>query len=133
MKNTLNMKPRLNMTPRIAGHQKGVVLLEALIAIVIFAFGILALLGLQSVMMKENVEARNRAEAAYVVQQEISTMQTYPVGLGGNYTKAIQALPNGQLSVTPLTGGRLNLMVTWQTGSQPQHNFETTTSIFTVR
>lgn len=118
---------------KMSAHQIGAVLLEALIAIVIFSFGMLALMGLQSVMIKDSADSKYRAEAAYVVQQALAQMQATPIGLGGNFTYTVDSLPNGELAVTALSGGRLRLVVTWQVGNQPEHNFETVTSIFTVR
>lgn len=118
---------------KISTNQKGAVLLEALIAVVIFSFGMLALMGLQSVMIKDSTDSKYRAEAAYVVQQALAEMQASPIGLGGNYTSAVAGLPNGELAVSTLSGGRLKLVVTWQVGNQPEHNFETVTSMFTVR
>ena len=64
--------------------QKGAVLLEALIAILIFSFGILAISGLQGVMMKNAADATYRAEAAYIVQQQLGAMLSNPIALGGN-------------------------------------------------
>jgi type IV pilus assembly protein PilV len=113
-------------------YQKGAVLLEALIAIVIFSFGMLALMGLQSVMIKDAADSTFRAEAAYVVEQTLAEMQSNPIGIG-KFTSSVSALPNGKLAVSPLSGGRLQLVVTWKVGDQPEHNFETVTSMFSVR
>ena len=55
-------------------HQKGSVLLEAFIAIVIFSIGILGLMGMQAAAIKNSSEAKNRAEAAYLANQIIGQM-----------------------------------------------------------
>ncbi len=46
--------------------QAGVVLIEALLGILIFSIGILALIGMQSVAVKNTTDARYRTEAAYL-------------------------------------------------------------------
>lgn len=55
-------------------RQHGSALLEALIAILIFSMGIIALMGLQAVSIKNSIDAHYRAEAAYLTNQIISQM-----------------------------------------------------------
>lgn len=55
-------------------QQHGSVLLEALIAILIFSMGIIALMGLQAASIKNSIDAHYRAEAAYLANQIISQM-----------------------------------------------------------
>lgn len=49
-------------------------LLEVLIGILIFSIGILAMLGMQTIGMRNTVEAKYRSEAAYLANQIIGTM-----------------------------------------------------------
>jgi type IV pilus assembly protein PilV len=114
-------------------EQKGAVLLEAMIAIVIFSFGVLALAGLQGAMMKNTADATYRAEAAYVVQQAYGEMLSYPLALGGNQVKPIASLPNGSLSTALLSEGRYQFRVTWQNPGEDMHTYEAVTSVFTAR
>ena len=63
--------------------QKGSVLLEAFIAIVLFSIGILGLVGVQAAALKNSAEAKNRAEAAYLANQIIGQMWAdNPANLG---------------------------------------------------
>jgi type IV pilus assembly protein PilV len=55
-------------------RQRGSALLEALIAIVIFSMGIIALMGLQAVSIKNSIDAKYRADAAYLANQIIGQM-----------------------------------------------------------
>lgn len=55
--------------------QSGVVLIEALLGILIFSIGILALIGMQSVAVKNTVDARYRTEAAYLASSVVSQMR----------------------------------------------------------
>jgi type IV pilus assembly protein PilV len=54
--------------------QSGVALLEALVGILIFSIGILALMGLQAQSIRNTVEAKYRNEAAYLADQIIGQM-----------------------------------------------------------
>lgn len=60
---------------RIAARQDGVVLIEALLGILIFSIGILALIGMQSVAVKNTTDARYRAEAAYLANSILSQIR----------------------------------------------------------
>ena len=53
-----------NPASKFLRHQKGSYLLESLIAILIFSFGILGLIGLLSSSIRITNDARYRAEAA---------------------------------------------------------------------
>ena len=116
----------------ISLNQKGSVLLEALIAILIFSFGILAISGLQGAMMKNTADATFRSEASYVVQQELGNILVNPLGIGAGYSKPVAGLPNGQITMTSLTNGRIQFLVTWNAGDGP-HQYQATTSMFTAR
>lgn len=54
--------------------QAGVMLIEALIGILIFSIGILALIGMQGVAIKNTTDARYRSEAAFLATQLIGQM-----------------------------------------------------------
>jgi type IV pilus assembly protein PilV len=60
---------------RYAARQDGVVLIEALLGILIFSIGILALIGMQSVAVKNTTDARYRTEAAYLANSILSQMR----------------------------------------------------------
>lgn len=54
--------------------QSGVMLLEALIAILIFSMGILALIGLQAQSIRNSSEAKYRADASFLANQVVGYM-----------------------------------------------------------
>ena len=54
--------------------QRGSMLLEALIAILLFSMGILGLMGLQAISIKNTATAKYRAEAAFLANQIIGQM-----------------------------------------------------------
>lgn len=112
--------------------QQGVILLESLIAILIFSGGILALMGLQAAMVKNTSDAKYRADASFIAQQRLGAMWADPGNLA-DYVEAgtdISALlPNGTRTVVLLpvgapAGGQVRVTVTWQQPGHPEiHNF----------
>jgi len=55
-------------------NQSGVMLLEALIGILIFSIGILALLAMQATGMRVTIDAKYRSEASFLANEIIGTM-----------------------------------------------------------
>jgi type IV pilus assembly protein PilV len=95
-------KLRTDHTAR--NRQSGVALLEALVAMVIFAFGLLGLLGLESRAINFSVNAEDRNRAALFANDIASTMW-----LSGSVTVAPAVLTGWQTAVKDPTGvGLLN-------------------------
>lgn len=120
--------------PHLSGEsQQGVVLLEALIAILIFSLGVLGIVGLQAAMIKNTTDAKYRSEASYIAQQRIGQMWSDPANVNAYIetdTNISELLPAGKRTVTqPLAGGPFVITVTWQQPGEGVHNFTTTASI----
>jgi len=56
-------------------YSKGVSLIEVLVAVIILAFGLLGLAGLQSVSLRNNNSAMMRTQATYLAQDIIDRMR----------------------------------------------------------
>lgn len=94
--------------------QAGFTLLEALIAILIFSFGILALMGLQANAISDVRDAKYRADAAFLANQIVGLMWSddpdnnltnYALNTGGancNFNGGAAA-PGGSQAATNLT------------------------------
>jgi type IV pilus assembly protein PilV len=113
-------------------NQSGVALLEALVGILIFSIGILALMGLQAQSIRNTVEAKYRNEAAYLANQIIGQMwvdrnnlAAYDTGGGANpnmvawETQVANTLPRvvagGANSPTiTVAGNQVTVTVFWQ-------------------
>ncbi|MGH8741510.1 MAG: type IV pilus modification protein PilV, partial [Burkholderiales bacterium] len=54
--------------------QQGVMLLEALIGILIFSIGILALIGMQATAMRTTIDAKYRSEASFLANEVLGIM-----------------------------------------------------------
>ncbi|MEO8543615.1 MAG: hypothetical protein ABI434_08535 [Burkholderiaceae bacterium] len=61
-------------SPACPPSQRGSALLEALFAILIFSIGLLALVALQAVSIKNSIDAKYRSDASYVANQIIAQM-----------------------------------------------------------
>ncbi len=131
--NFLNKRSCVNMTS--AKAQQGAMLLEALIAIVIFSMGILALVGLQASMLSNTSNAKYRADASYVAQQRVGQMwadSDNAINYLENQT-AVAGLPNGKRTVTQPNLNQFVVTVTWQApGDSEQHNVVMNASIVKV-
>ena len=114
--------------------QKGSVLLEAMIAILLFSVGILALAGLQGAMIKNTSDNKYRSDASFIAQQQIGRMWADPNNLASYFktTDVSELLPNGNVTVASAATGRglVTVTVTWQApGSEDAHQYVTSTYI----
>ncbi len=144
---------------RGAFRQRGSFLLEALISVLIVAFGILGLIGLQARAFQNVDDAQYRAEAAYLANQLIGQMWVSSqatlvndfdsgVGTGAPYnefkTWIRQRLPGAAVAgndpvvtITPSAAGTANssdvlIQVFWQPPGEPvRHKLEVTATIGT--
>ena len=121
-----------------SASQKGVVILEALIALLIFSMGILALVGLQAAMIKNTSDNKYRADASFLAQERMGRMWADPGNLA-NYSCTTTAanscgdisklLPNGTRTVTVATRGLVTVIVAWRLPGGDAHNFTTSAYI----
>jgi len=125
--------------------QQGVVLIEALIAILIFSFGVLGIVGLQAAMVKNTSESKYRADASNIAQQSIGQMWSDPNNLptttnpcfatpyltAASAPAPIPELPNGTLSITQpfACQSQYIFTITWQAPGEDQHTLITTARI----
>lgn len=124
-------------SPKALATQQGIVLLESLIAILIFSVGILALVGVQAVMIKNTNDSKYRADASFIAQQKIGLMWADPDPSSVDYVNPVETdtdisdlLPAGTRTVTSPAVGQFVITITWQQpGSNEEHNFTTTASI----
>lgn len=110
--------------PSPQSAQQGVVLLEAMIAILIFSFAVLGIVGLQAAMVKNTSESKYRADAALIAQKRIAQIWADPSNIA-TYTNEvgvpISDLPNGTRT-TSQAGTQVTVTVTWQQPGESQHN-----------
>ncbi len=114
-------------------NQSGIILLEGLIAILIFSMGILALVGLQAASSRASTDARYRAEAVLLVNDIIGEMWMADKSLLSQYatggprfnawlTKvqtSAQRLPNAAATVAVGAGNAVTVTLMWTAPQDP--------------
>src|SRR2546422_10742639 len=75
------------------GSERGVMLIEALVAILIFSIGILAVVGIQAVAIKDMTSAKYRSEAAFLAQELLAQMWTDNGNIGAYAFPGAGGLP----------------------------------------
>lgn len=80
---------------RAAGVQKqqGVMLIEALVGLLIFSIGILAMIGMQAVAMQATIDAKYRSEASFLANEIIGAMWVDRSNLNGYATANCTSTP----------------------------------------
>lgn len=115
------------------GNQQGVVLLESLIALLIFSMGVIALVGLQAAMAKNTSEARYRAEAAFIAQQKLGEIWVNAKNGNALADYAVSdedisiVLPEGKRTVEVASAPEctLTISVSWQAPGSDPHIYTT--------
>lgn len=111
---------------KIKHSQQGAVLLESLLAVLIFSLGVLALAGLQSAMIKNTDDAKYRAEAAFLAQEVISEIWlTGHDNLSGHIKTddPVVQLPGGLVSVAVSANREVTVTVKWTLPGGSQHQY----------
>ena len=121
--------------------QRGILLLEALIAILIISFGVLGLVGLWANSVKNASEAKYRSDASFLANEMIAQLWlARPLAAGcsapANWTARLAAtLPagGGTVCVTPdpEVGGQVEatVVVNWQLPGHDAHTFKSVARI----
>lgn len=121
--------------------QRGVMLLEALVAMLIFAVGVLAIVGLQAASIKSTSAAKYRTDASYLANDIVGQMWvdtpnllSYKTGTANVKrdawlnNKVKQTLPAGDATID-VVGTVVTVTITWTPASDSQHRFSTVAQI----
>lgn len=97
-----------------AAAQQGMALIEGMIAILIFSIGILAIVGLQAVTLRQSTDAKYRIDASLLANQTLGTMWGDRANLNAYAVQeTLDALPNGTRTVT-VSGNQVTVTITWK-------------------
>jgi type IV pilus assembly protein PilV len=113
-----------------SGHvQSGIALVEVLVSLLIFAFGLLGLVGLEARAITLSVNAEDRNRASLFANDIASTMwlsgsvTVSATVLAGWQTSVAdptgKGLPNGTVTITPVTGttNSADITIAWKSTS----------------
>lgn len=120
------MKPHSTLR---AETQAGVALLEVLVSLLLFSFGVLGLIGLQARAITMSTDAEDRGRAALLANDVASTMwlnkstTIIDTSAGSAWQTRVADLdaggvPNGQLTITAVTGTSADIKITWKAPSR---------------
>ncbi len=126
---------------------QGVALLEVLVAILLFALGVLALVGLQGALTRAQTDSKIRTDAAALASEVIGRMWA-DIDQLDDYNgtdcashprckswedKVAFTLPQGTSTITVTAGtGDVAVRLNWTTPSGETHRYETHTTIVTA-
>lgn len=115
----------------VAQNQRGMMLLEGMIAIVIFSLGILAIVGLQAATVKQTTDAKYRLDASFLANQSIGTIWTNRSNLSAHAVtdETVSSLPNGKRTIA-ISGNQVTVTITWKMpGESATHRYTAITQI----
>lgn len=96
----------------------GFVLLEVLVSILILAFGVLGMIGLQAAAVQHTTTAKYRADASFLASRRIGEVWANPEALGSfieSNTDVSALLPGGKRTTTvDAASRRVTVTVSWQ-------------------
>ncbi|MDA0190076.1 MAG: hypothetical protein OSW77_07030 [Proteobacteria bacterium] len=114
------------------GHaQGGSILLEVLIAILVFSFAILGIVGLQAMSIKMTNDAKDRVDASLVANQIAATLWVVdPADLPSwnGKTDAVPGLPEGGYAVS-VDGSQVAITVNWKEPGGDAHEYQMLTQV----
>ena len=105
--------------------ERGSVMLESLIAILVFSMGVLAIVGLQAAAISHTTDAKYRTDASFIASQSIGTMWGDRANLS-HYVETdatVSSLPSGKRTIA-VSGNQVTVTITWQLpGQTTAHNY----------
>ena len=136
-------RPTARHAQPLAG-QRGVTMIEALVSMLLFSLGVLALVGTQGSMVRAQTEAKVRADAAYLASEVAGKMWSDLQNIG-DYNgescaeqtrcrewqdKVAATLPDGEGAITVDTSTNdVTITINWVSPDQGEHRYVTHTTI----
>jgi len=130
----------MNRSNNWRGKQQGSMLLEGLIAILIFSMGILAVVGLQAASIKNTTDAKFRSDAAFLANKVMAQMWVADDPLGANLAPLFNTggagynawLPEVQSGLPGATGANVPTIVVARGPVDPAANTSNNTATVTL-
>jgi type IV pilus assembly protein PilV len=137
------------------GHQEGFTLIEVMVSILIFTVGVIGLIGMQSLMISNSMDAESRIQASFFANRLIGQMwvdrgaddtnlATYDTSYGstrptthflpGWIASVETGLPGASGGNTPtvtVNGNQVDITIRWQLPSDPNPHTYVASAIIT--
>jgi type IV pilus assembly protein PilV len=113
------------------GRQDGVVLLEALAAVLVFSFGILAFLWMQASATRQVSDSKYRLEASFAANQILGEMWVHRDKLSdyAGTDQKLPSLPDGTRTVV-INGNQVTVTIKWKNpGESKAHSYQAVAQI----
>ena len=124
---------------------RGVALIEALVGLLIFSFGVLGLIGLQATMSKAQTGAKFRADASNLTAELLGVMWSDSAGNQSKYAtancddyarcadwkrKLVAQLPAATPTLTvDATSGEVDVSIEWTQPGEGKHRYTTSAMV----
>jgi type IV pilus assembly protein PilV len=118
---------------RAGSSQRGSAIVEVLVSVLLFSIGIIGLLGVLEVSIKDAGEIQFRAAAATLADEMLGRMWVDRANLAGyQVTDApVAELPNG-LRTVAVDGDVVSITISWQSPGMPVVHSHTTSATVAV-
>lgn len=128
---------------RSSEGQGGSILIEALIAVLIFSLGVLALIGMQTFTINESMHSKYRTDAGYLANEIVGQMMLDKPNVanyadGASTTSGLRTawdarvaerLPNGTSAIT-MNGSAVTIVLTWRNPNESTaHNYRSVSQV----
>jgi type IV pilus assembly protein PilV len=109
---------------RLRRQQRGFSLIEVLVALLVFSFGVLALVGLQTTALRLAADARDRTAATFLADQLVGLMlvsnRSTPLAFQHQTTVGARCSPSGAATANPAALTWLNMVNNTLPGAAPE-------------
>jgi len=124
-------------------REAGFVIIDVLMAILLFSVGVLGLMGLQGAMTKTQLEGKVRADASYLSNELVAQIWSDTININSYsesgcegyapcntwQSKVASTLPGGAGEVTTNSSGDVTITITWTNTAGDQHRYVTQTTV----
>jgi type IV pilus assembly protein PilV len=115
-------------------QQKGSFLIEALISILLFMSGMLALMGVTATAINQVSQTKYRNDASNLASEVIGQMYTNWDGVNaydhsGWDTRVSEQLPGGNVDTFTITANRVDIALSWSDKNNARYNYITSSVI----
>ena len=108
------MARRSRTYTRTRSAQAGVSLVEALVAFLVTAFGMLSVAGMQATLSRNSDTAKQRSEAVRLAQQKMEQLRSFEAITGGNHSYGVDVVSNATEPGIAPAASNTTFTRTWQ-------------------